>query len=124
MDLDSIDTANKYIDQTAPFKLAKDPAQANRLDEVLYNLAEACRVLAVLLWPFLPGMAEKIHGHLVLPKARTSLAKRRAGLPKATPLARSSRCFRARRSDLSEQRNGKRRRLSRLKFPWKGYCNH
>jgi methionyl-tRNA synthetase len=47
--------ANQYVDQTAPFKLAKDPAQAQRLDEVLYNLAETCRVLAVLLWPFLPG---------------------------------------------------------------------
>ena len=49
--------ANQYVDQTAPFKLAKDPAQAERLDEVLYNLAEICRILAVLLWPFLPGTA-------------------------------------------------------------------
>src|SRR5208282_4808239 len=39
--------ANQYVDQTAPFKLAKDPAQSKRLDEVLYNLAETCRVLAV-----------------------------------------------------------------------------
>ncbi|MGH7976103.1 MAG: class I tRNA ligase family protein, partial [Limisphaerales bacterium] len=46
--------ANQYVEQTAPFKLAKDPAQAKRLDEVLYNLTETCRVLAVLLWPFLP----------------------------------------------------------------------
>jgi len=40
--------ANQYVDQTAPFKLAKDPAQAKRLDEVLYTLAETCRILAVL----------------------------------------------------------------------------
>src|SRR6185369_1593283 len=58
--------ANQYVDQTAPFKLAKDPAQAKRLDEVLYNLAETCRVLAVLLWPFLPGTAEKIYAQLGL----------------------------------------------------------
>jgi methionyl-tRNA synthetase len=58
--------ANQYVDQTAPFKLAKDPAQAQRLDEVLYNLAETCRVLAVLLWPFLPGTAEKIYAQLGL----------------------------------------------------------
>jgi methionyl-tRNA synthetase len=58
--------ANQYVDQTAPFKLAKDPANAKRLDEVLYNLAETCRVLAVLLWPFIPGTATKIYAQLGL----------------------------------------------------------
>ena len=58
--------ANQYVDQTAPFKLAKDPAQAGRLDEVLYNLAEACRVLAVLLWPVIPSTSQKIYGQLGL----------------------------------------------------------
>jgi methionyl-tRNA synthetase len=58
--------ANQYVDQTAPFKLAKDPAQTQRLDEVLYNLAETCRVLAVLLWPFLPDTAAKIYAQLGL----------------------------------------------------------
>lgn len=58
--------ANQYVDQTAPFKLAKDPAQAARLDEVLYNLAETCRVLAVLLWPFIPGTAGKVYAQLGL----------------------------------------------------------
>jgi len=61
-----ITRANQYVDQTAPFKLAKDPAAAARLDEVLYNLAEVCRVLAVLLWPFLPGTAGKIYAQLGL----------------------------------------------------------
>jgi methionyl-tRNA synthetase len=61
-----ITRANQYVDQTAPFKLAKDPAQSKRLDEVLYNLAETCRVLAVLLWPFLPGTATKIYAQLGL----------------------------------------------------------
>ncbi len=58
--------ANQYVDQTAPFKLAKDPAQSQRLDEVLYNLTETCRFLAVLLWPFLPGTAVKIYTQLGL----------------------------------------------------------
>jgi methionyl-tRNA synthetase len=58
--------ANQYVDQTAPFKLAKDPAQSQRLDEVLYNLAETCRVLAVLLRPFLPGTSLKIYAQLGL----------------------------------------------------------
>src|SRR5262245_60507190 len=56
-----VDRANQYVDQTAPFKLAKDPTKAQRLDEVLYNLAEVCRVLAVLLSPFLPATATKIY---------------------------------------------------------------
>ncbi|MCX8090393.1 MAG: methionine--tRNA ligase [Verrucomicrobiae bacterium] len=58
--------ANQFVDQTAPFKLAKDPAQAQRLDAVLYGLAETCRVLAVLLWPFLPETATKIYAQLAL----------------------------------------------------------
>jgi len=61
-----IDQANRYVDHTAPFKLAKDPAKSQRLDEVLYNLTETCRVLAVLLWPFLPGTAVKIYAQLGL----------------------------------------------------------
>jgi len=61
-----VNRANQYVDQTAPFKLAKDPAQAKRLDEVLYNLCEVCRVLAVLLTPFLPNTAQRIYEQLGL----------------------------------------------------------
>jgi methionyl-tRNA synthetase len=61
--------ANQYVDQTAPFKLAKDPRQAARLDEVLYNLAETCRVLAVLLWPFMPATATRLSAQLGLASA-------------------------------------------------------
>ena len=57
---------NQYVDHTAPFKLAKDSDQAARLDEVLYNLAEICRILGVLLWPFLPHTASKIYAQLGL----------------------------------------------------------
>jgi methionyl-tRNA synthetase len=62
-----INRANQYVDQTAPFKLAKDPAQAARLDAVLYNLAEVCRLLAVMLWPYLPDTAGRIYAQLALP---------------------------------------------------------
>ena len=58
--------ANQYVDQTAPFKLAKDPEKATRLDEVLYNLCETCRVLAVLLHPYLPTTSAKIYQQLGL----------------------------------------------------------
>jgi methionyl-tRNA synthetase len=71
--------ANQYVDHTAPFKLAKDPAQAKRLDEVMYNLAETCRVLAVLLWPFLPGTAGRIFAQLGLAVAPDKLEAARWG---------------------------------------------
>jgi methionyl-tRNA synthetase len=71
--------ANQYVDQTAPFKLAKDPSKAERLDEVLYNLAEVCRILGVLLWPFLPGTASKINAQLGLPGAPDKLSGARWG---------------------------------------------
>ncbi|HEY6169558.1 MAG TPA: methionine--tRNA ligase [Verrucomicrobiae bacterium] len=66
--------ANQYVDQTAPFKLARDLNQAKRLDEVLYNLAETCRVLAVLLCPFLPDTAAKIFAQLNLSVAPDKLS--------------------------------------------------
>ena len=69
-----VNRANKFVDETAPFKLAKDPAQAQRLDEVLYNLVESCRVLAVLLNPFLPGTSAKIYAQLGLPGSPDKLA--------------------------------------------------
>jgi methionyl-tRNA synthetase len=61
-----ITRANQYVEQTAPFKLAKDPAQAGRLDEVLYNLAESCRIIAVLISPVVPTTAAKIYDQLGL----------------------------------------------------------
>lgn len=45
--------ANKYIDETTPWTLAKDPAKKERLGAVLYNLAEVVRMTAILLKPFL-----------------------------------------------------------------------
>ena len=55
---------NKYIDETSPWVLAKDEAQADRLAEVLYNLTEAITIGASLLHPFLPKTAEKIVAQL------------------------------------------------------------
>ena len=56
--------ANKYIDETTPWALAKDEADHARLGTVLYNLLEAIRFAAVLLKPFLPGTADKIFQQL------------------------------------------------------------
>lgn len=58
--------ANKYIDETAPWILAKDPAQAERLQAVMYNLAEALRIIAILIAPFVSVTAPKIYEQLGL----------------------------------------------------------
>ena len=56
--------ANKYIDETTPWALAKDDANRARLGTVLYNLMEAIRWGAVMLLPFIPATAEEILNEL------------------------------------------------------------
>ena len=56
--------ANKYIDETTPWTLAKDDANKARLGTVLYNLMEAIRWGAVMLMPFIPATAEEILNEL------------------------------------------------------------
>ena len=56
--------ANKYIDETMPWALAKDESQKARLGTVLYNLLECIRVAAVLLTPFIPTTAEAIFAQI------------------------------------------------------------
>ncbi|BDG61988.1 methionine--tRNA ligase [Caldinitratiruptor microaerophilus] len=58
--------ANKYIDEQAPWNLARDPGKQDRLGAVLYSLAETLRVLAVALTPFLVETPEKIWDQLGL----------------------------------------------------------
>ena len=55
-----ISRANKYIDENAPWVLAKDEAQKPRLTRVLYNLLETVRICAGLLQPFMPDTAAEI----------------------------------------------------------------
>ena len=55
---------NKYIDETQPWVLAKDPAKQERLSQVLYNLVESIVIGASLLEAFMPATAEKIAAQL------------------------------------------------------------
>jgi methionyl-tRNA synthetase len=55
-----VDAANEFIAETAPWALAKDPANADRLSGVLYDVAEAVRVAAVLLLPVMPSSCAEI----------------------------------------------------------------
>ncbi len=61
-----IQRANKYIDETAPWVLAKDEANRPRLAGVLYHLCETLRFAATLLQPFMPSTAPKISAQLGL----------------------------------------------------------
>ena len=56
--------ANRYVEQCAPWALAKSPDKAARLDAVLCNLAESVRLISVLVTPFMPTLAEQIRAQL------------------------------------------------------------
>jgi methionyl-tRNA synthetase len=58
--------ANQYVEETAPWKLAKDSNRAGRLDAVLYNLAESVRLIAVSIGPVMPTIAAQIRTQLGL----------------------------------------------------------
>jgi methionyl-tRNA synthetase len=51
---------NRYVEEQRPWDLAKDASDADRLDRVLYNLAEGARVLALLLYPFMPETSGRL----------------------------------------------------------------
>ena len=55
-----VSRTNKYIDETAPWALAKDEANKPRLARVLYNLCESLRMISIMLAPFLPDTAKAI----------------------------------------------------------------
>jgi methionyl-tRNA synthetase len=55
-----IDATNEFIAATSPWTLAKDPAQADRLSQVLFDAAEAIRLAAVLLEPIMPSSSREI----------------------------------------------------------------
>ena len=59
-----IGRANKYIDETAPWALAKDPSKKAELAAVLYHLAESLRIISGLISPFLPQTAPKLRQQL------------------------------------------------------------
>jgi methionyl-tRNA synthetase len=51
---------NRYVEEQAPWQLAKDELRASDLDRALRTLAEGLRVVAVLLWPYLPASSERL----------------------------------------------------------------
>ena len=61
-----VSRANKYIDETMPWKLAKEEEQKQTLANTLYNLVESLRIISILILPFMPATAQKIFGQLNL----------------------------------------------------------
>ncbi len=59
-----ISRANKYIDETTPWVLAKDPAQKDVLEDTLYHLVESLRIIGILLHPVMPEAASQLFDYL------------------------------------------------------------
>jgi methionyl-tRNA synthetase len=70
---------NRYVEEQAPWKLARDEASAADLDRVLRSLAEGLRVVTVLLSPWLPATAERLLGALGAPDLALAGAELGAG---------------------------------------------
>ena len=69
--LDLAKRCNKYIDETMPWALAKDEAQKDRLNDVLYNLLDLIKIIGVLLRPIMPDTAKAIAGDSISEELRT-----------------------------------------------------
>jgi methionyl-tRNA synthetase len=68
-----ISRSNKFIDETMPWKLAKDANESGKLNHVLLNLYEALRLSAMLIAPFMPDTSEQIFSQLGLNESPLSL---------------------------------------------------
>lgn len=68
-----ISRANKYIDETQPWALAKNPEAKERLNTVLYNLTEVLRIVAVLISPYMPNTAPIIYNQLGIAEQEFSI---------------------------------------------------
>ena len=91
-----IQRANKYIDETAPWALAKDmDANGGRLAYVLYNLLEATRICGILLMPFIPQSCEKLFAQIGADAdVRTwDSAARWGARPETAPVAKGENLF-------------------------------
>ncbi|RLB43485.1 MAG: methionine--tRNA ligase [Deltaproteobacteria bacterium] len=90
-----IGKVNKYIDTTAPWVLAK--SDRKRLDSVLYHIIEALKVISALVWPVMPGSAEKMQAYLGMDKRGQELClddMRRWGSQKSTrPIVKGEALF-------------------------------
>ena len=81
--------ANKYIDETTPWVLAKDESQKARLGTVIYNLLETIRIGAVLLLPFIPSTSQNIFDQLATDVSSYDSVSEFGALESEKPLGQS-----------------------------------
>ena len=105
--------ANKYIDETMPWALAKDESKKDRLATVIYNLLETIRVGAVLLTPFLPKTAESIFSQLGTDVRSYDSIQSFGGLASGKPLGEAFTLF-ARIDEKAFLEEMERRRIASL----------
>ena len=84
---------NKYIDETAPWALAKDEANREQLEGVLYNLLDCIRVLGILLTPFMPETGAAIHAQLQVGEGVTDMDAAKYGATDAYAVGTPSPLF-------------------------------
>jgi len=90
-----IGRANKYIDETEPWKLGRE-GKGERLDTVLFTLCESLRLISLLIAPFMPDAAERLWNQLGLPSSPQSLGYagfRWGNFPPGTAVKRGSSLF-------------------------------
>jgi len=93
---DFINTTNKYIVETEPWSLAKNPQVRERLETVIYNLLEALRAIAVLIYPFMPDTSDKIMNRIGIRDTQSQdfdSIRDWGGLRSDSPLSRGSALF-------------------------------
>ncbi len=90
---DVISAGNKYIDETAPWTLAKDPDQRDRLATVMYCILESQRIAFHTLSPFMPDTAEKALGYLGWREPASEAGLVWGGLQAETPITKAEALF-------------------------------
>ena len=85
--------ANKYIDETMPWALAKDESKRERLGTVLYNLLETIRFAAVMLQPYLPQTSERMLAQLNVPNGGVESLRCFGGMPVGATLGQAEILF-------------------------------
>jgi methionyl-tRNA synthetase len=88
-----VSAGNKYIDETAPWTLAKDPAQKERLATVMYSLLESQRLVYFLLNAFMPDTAAKALGYLGWTEPVTTAGLAWGSLPPGTVITKAAPLF-------------------------------
>lgn len=88
-----VSAGNKYVDETAPWALAKDPAQKERLGTVMYCVLESQRIVYNLLSAFLPDTSKKGLAYLDVTDAPSEAALKWGGLQPGTKIAKAEALF-------------------------------